>query len=537
MFSIIIVDDNRIVSDGIKDLIDWHALNVSVAGIAGNGLEGYNMALELKPDFILVDVDMPIMDGLEMATKVKDVLPETRFIFISCFDDFNYVKEAMDLEAYRYVLKPINFEELTSAIKKLADSKISNLIQEQMEEELKKELKKSIPVLQEQLFKDLIYGKLRDEEDILERMRYLGMESVNKLYLVTFIEIDNYELKYSALPVQQKYMIIEGIKKYVREIVLEEENGYIVNQQHNSLSFILFPKTCSRDAELSKLLDSLSYCKDSINENLGVNVTIGVSEFCDKMTDMAKLLENAEFTVKAKFYSEGNRIILSSEIKSSEDYEEYNLQVIKGELKQIFEQGSKIEVEQFTDKYFNLGFHYPQSYIKSLTFSVINIVQTILIERNQSLGSMFESDISMWEKLAKFETIVDIKQWIINVLETVRTYITNKESNRYTKIVEDIKNIIDTRYAEVNNIEEIVKPLYISGSHSNLIFKQQTGQTIFDYLVSARIEAAKRMLMDPYCKVYEVSEKVGYKNKSYFSSIFKEYTGMTPRQFTDKSKK
>jgi two-component system, response regulator YesN len=537
MFSLIIVDDNRLVSEGIRDLVDWEELDIEIVGLAANGVEGYDMAVKLKPDFVMADVDMPIMDGLDMAAKIKEDLPETKFIFISCFDDFNYVKEAMDLEAYKYVLKPIDFEELTTAVRRLVAAKYNHMVQRQMEREIKEQLAKSIPVLQEQFFRDIIYGKLKVEEDILKHMNYLGMESVQKHYLVFFIEIDNYDERFAEVEVEKKYFIIEGIKKYVKQVVFEGQNGYFLNQQHNSVAFIIFLKSPNKDEELETLMDSLSECKDSINRDLSVNLTIGVSDFSDRMTELARLLQSAEYTVKAKFYSEGNRIILSSEVKNEETYDYYNLQEIKVELKQIFEQGRQEDIYSLIQKYYSLDIRFPQSYVKSLTFSIVNIVQTLLIERNQSLSNIFESDTIMWAKLSKFETIVDIKKWITEVLNEVWRYLNNRESNRYRKIIDDIKYIIDSRYAEVNNIEEIVKPLYISASHANLIFKQQTGHTIFDYLVQARMEAAKKLLQNPYSKVYEVSEKVGYKNKSYFSAIFKEYTGMTPRQFTDSNSK
>jgi len=536
MFSIIIVDDNRLVSEGIRELVDWESLGVEVAGICDNGLEGYKMAMKLKPDFVISDVDMPVMDGLEMAAKIKDALLETKFIFISCFDDFNYVKEAMDLEAYKYILKPINFDELTSVIQKLSKLKNQNLIQKGVENELKLQVRRSIPLLQQQFFKDLLYGRLTDEEDILAHMRYLGIERVNQYYTVVFVEVDDYELKYSGVDIEKKYLIIEGIKKYINELMLFKDNGYIINQQHNSLGFIIYTPN-NKDEELSSILEALSLCKGSINNKLNVNITFGVSEFSVNIKNMPKLLEYAEYAVKSKFYSRGNTIIMSSDIKDFSEFEHYNLQILRNDIKEIFVNEKKELIDTFINKYYMTNTHLPQNYIKSLTFSIVNIIHTILIEENQSFENVFQSETAIWEKISRFETIVDIEQWISYLFKEVISYLSNKESNRYKKIVEDIKRIVGKNYAEVNNIEEIIKPLFISASHANLIFKQKTGMTIFDYLVDTRMEQAKKMLEDPYSKVYEVSEKVGYKNKSYFSSIFKEYTGLTPKQYTNRNSK
>ena len=177
----------------------------------------------------------------------------------------------------------------------------------------------------------------------------------------------------------------------------------------------------------------------------------------------------------------------------------------------------------------------PEPYIKSLSFSIINIVQTVLLEKNESLGSIFDSETSMYVKLSRFETILDIRQWLINILEIVRQYLNRNGNSRFKKIVEDIKAEIDRNFSEISNIDQIVKPLYISASYANAIFKQHTGSTIFDYLLNKRMETAKKMLTDPSYKIYEIAEKIGYKDKSYFSWVFKEFTGLTPKQYSNKN--
>lgn len=534
MFSILIVDDSISDREGIKGLIDWEALGIDVIGVAVDGLDGYNLAIKLKPDMILTDVAMPVMDGIKMTQKIKAVLQQTKFIFMSCFDDFEFLKGAINLDVYGYILKPIDLSELTEAIEKVKDLIQYEIDREQNEVKLRKQIQESKPILQERFIKDLLSGKLLDDNDIRERMDYLDMNFTYRYYSVIFLEIDDYNMLYPDVSTEKRHFLIYNIQKCIEETVLKEMEGYITDQQYNSIAIILFLNMEDNEEALSSIINSVNKCKELIHNQSGLNITIGISEFSNNLKVLPKVFETAEFAVKYKFYSGGNRIILASDVKMPEYDFQYDILDIKRKICLIIESGEEEDIFLFINHYYNSDLCYSAVYIKSLTFSIINVLQTILMERNESYGSVFGDELMIWNRLLRFETIVDIKQWLTGVIETVRQFFNKAENGRYRKIVEDIKNIIDERYAEIESVSQIVSQLYISASHANFIFKQQTGQTIFDYMMMKRMEYAKKMLLDPYIRVYEIAQKTGYKTNSYFTSVFKEYTGLTPKQFREK---
>jgi len=97
MFRMMVVDDNPNDRRGITELIDWGGLDIEIVGTAMNGELGFRKALELKPDFVLTDVAMPRMNGIKMTEKIREELPETRFIYMSCFDDVAYLQGKCDI--------------------------------------------------------------------------------------------------------------------------------------------------------------------------------------------------------------------------------------------------------------------------------------------------------------------------------------------------------------------------------------------------------------------------------------------------------
>ena len=118
MYKMIIVDDEYLVRYGIEQTIDWSALGIEIIGAAKNGKEGLALALDKKPDIIISDVRMPLMDGLDFVKAIKDYALDTVIIMLSGYKDFEYAKETLENGAFSYLLKPIDNQELIDVVLK-----------------------------------------------------------------------------------------------------------------------------------------------------------------------------------------------------------------------------------------------------------------------------------------------------------------------------------------------------------------------------------------------------------------------------------
>lgn len=117
MYRLIIADDEKIVLNGIKNTIDWNSLGVEVAATAGNGQEFYDNAIAYQPDIALVDIRMPIMDGLTAIEKLKPILGSCQFIIFTAYEDFSYAKKALELGVMGYIAKPVLKNEVIDKVK------------------------------------------------------------------------------------------------------------------------------------------------------------------------------------------------------------------------------------------------------------------------------------------------------------------------------------------------------------------------------------------------------------------------------------
>ena len=106
MRKVLLVEDEKLIREGIKASLDWPGLGLEIVGEAADGDKGLEMSLALKPDIILTDVRMPGMEGIEMAKKVLERLANVQIIVISGYDDFKYVRQSLVLRLLDYLMKP-----------------------------------------------------------------------------------------------------------------------------------------------------------------------------------------------------------------------------------------------------------------------------------------------------------------------------------------------------------------------------------------------------------------------------------------------
>lgn len=125
MCKVIICDDEPTIRNGLKHLIESHS-KLEVAGVAGNGFEACSLINEIKPEIVLMDINMPGLNGLEVMKEVSPTSPFTKFIIVSGYDEFQYAQKAIQLKAFDYLLKPIDKQNLFVVIENALNSYVND---------------------------------------------------------------------------------------------------------------------------------------------------------------------------------------------------------------------------------------------------------------------------------------------------------------------------------------------------------------------------------------------------------------------------
>ena len=137
MKKIVVVEDEDLVRQGIVYAVDWESIDCEVVGEASNGLAGLALIKDRKPDLIVADIKMPVMDGIDMVRALRREGISSRVIFLTAYSDFSYAQHAVKLGAADYLLKPFRDGELEAAVKRILDAASSPVPHPSPEQDIK----------------------------------------------------------------------------------------------------------------------------------------------------------------------------------------------------------------------------------------------------------------------------------------------------------------------------------------------------------------------------------------------------------------
>ncbi len=160
---VLLVDDEIMIREGFKRLFDWEAHDCEVVGEAADGMEALSGIDTLCPDIVIMDINIPIMNGLKVIQLSRIKHPEIAFVIVSGYDDFSYCREALRLKITDYILKPVNYEEFGSCIDNLKIALFQNRSAGQTASQDERPIRSITRYLQEHLSEEISLSVLAEE--------------------------------------------------------------------------------------------------------------------------------------------------------------------------------------------------------------------------------------------------------------------------------------------------------------------------------------------------------------------------------------
>ncbi|NIK79910.1 two-component system response regulator YesN [Paenibacillus castaneae] len=170
----LIADDEAIIREGIRSSVPWEKLGLEVVGEAEDGEEALELAEQTQANIMLVDLSMPIMNGLTLISHIRQLLPQCKIVIITGHDEFEYAQKAIKLEVDDYILKPVNPAALTEVIGRLVQKLEESTVNEELLQMASKQIEKNIALLRERFCLEWMKGEL-GESEIAEQLAFLRM--------------------------------------------------------------------------------------------------------------------------------------------------------------------------------------------------------------------------------------------------------------------------------------------------------------------------------------------------------------------------
>ncbi|MBO9608729.1 MAG: response regulator [Paenibacillaceae bacterium] len=543
MYKLMIVDDNPLDRRGVARLCEWESLGVQVAGSCASAMEALDEIDRLQPDIVLTDVQMPVMDGIEFGSVLRERCPQIKLVFMSSHDDFAYARSALMLEAGDYVLKPIRKHELQAAVAKVADKLTAEREQSRERDSFLAMLRRSLPLHQEQFLRELLFGtsgaEAADAAAIRGRMSLLELEMpADGRYRVLLLRLTDAGAGQRDIPGYLRLMHhlerqMAGQERrrgqFIRMVpVTERQLAFIVGLPGRTAG--------ARNGEPEELqaLDWILQAEEDTDKRVPLQLSIGVSR-AGGFAELSKLYAQAVRAGEAKVYSDRQpRILFAEEIDDDETRGDEGLtdaELLRQEVREAVFAEADPDSMQLLGRLGMAGDRLNDREVKAFMLLLSNALQQLYIEAGKPLNGFIAQSIKIWGRIDESATVSDFRESFNRMIALTRDELLGEQMPYYDKVVQQIRAIIARRYAEQVTIQEIADEVFLSLSHANNIFKSKTGQKIFDFLTEFRMDQAKRLLRDRDSRIYQVAQRVGYANKSHFCLIFKKNTGLSPSEY------
>ncbi|HIT89048.1 MAG TPA: response regulator [Candidatus Merdenecus merdavium] len=538
MYKILLVDDEVLIRESIEDSIEWNQLGYDLIGSCANGRQAIEMIESNPPDLVLTDICMPFIDGLDLAKYINENHPEIQVVIISGYDNFAYAKKAIKYQVMEYVLKPVTAKELSEILLKVGEKIEENRMKARQMNRMKSSYLKNQPVLKErflnQLLKknyvfDPLEQKLKEYQIYLEGSDYAAIQ----------IQCRKMDHDAKELIEVRDEAVLFAVYNALDELLKGKENC-IVFQNMSSLSMIIL----SGESDYQVMNYAKKIChiiQPIIYQYLSIHTVAIAGKSVRSLKELYQSYESIKEILPYQYLAKNDQIFLAQELKKTS--ETIDSQSWVQRLYSVIYRNNPInieyEVSQFVGQFRYLYFKQDEA------GKVMKEVLEGVVERCEDvIGQSLTKKLLMGNNI-QLSTYLEQK-WCLENLEkdTIRfckkladTLIVERGRSNEQQALRALE-YIEKNYQDENiSLDSVCNYLSMSISRFSSIFKDYTGETFIEALTRKRMEKAEELLLNTALKTYEVASETGYYDPHYFSSVFKRYTGMTPRAFRKKGKK
>lgn len=535
MLKVLIIDDEYYFRQALKVSLPWNDLGFEICSEAKNGKEALEKLHETKPDIALVDINMQVMDGLEFIRSVREQGHELKMIIVTGQSEFNYAKEALQLGAYNYILKPIDEQEVIKSLLEIKELIESEQIVKLEMDDLKRQVRENMPVLRDRLFNEILQGNFPvDSIEAAQRLEYLNITLLSPFYLSFVIEIDKKEKMQWT---ERDSQIWKFAVSNIAADMLQGKCEYAAcHDQHDRICFILGFKDRESFDKMEPLCEGIRH---TVHKYLKFSVTIGIGNLYKDLTDVSISYKEALFALKNKLILGENRVIRHIMVSDSGLTGTLFSMEQRSQLLMSMRIGNAQETENLLADCFTLirSKHVNVNMIFVAGIDMISTCLEYLTETGQSIKEVFTDTDHLLSSVWQMSSIDQIERWIKDIYAKAIKHVQLKKHSRSARVVEEVKNYIQRHYFnEELKIDDIAKHVYTNYSHLCFVFKKETGITINDYLTELRMYKAKELFDSGNQFIQIVANRVGYADANYFGKCFKKYIGVTPSKYIENIK-
>lgn len=506
MYRFVIIDDEYYFRQSLREIVDYSEYGFEFVGESRNGQLGYDMICELEPDLVLVDINMPVMNGLELIEKCHNNKIKCKFVLITGYAEFEYAQKALQFNVSNYLLKPINSYELMTCLQSVKNSIDSSIADAN------------------NLNTALNLNKLLIRDSVLSKL-------INGYYDASDEDISN-EVSGYFTPIYNYFFVSLVICQETLSAEIVE--SLTINNTHIFAFYTLNDQLCiitnyETKTDLPHIIDKLY---NSLKELCASDIKIFIGKVYREISNMFKSYNEALLTQRSK-KNYGQEIV--SYRNMNENYTTDLLSdVIRNKIIQSMSESDSEQTTKYVAEVFNNCRIHNASY-NTIALVAINLINTIfVIAFKYSMDEFMTIHSQLIHMIISKKRVDLLESEIIKVSSDI---INNLPINEFSALVSQIIEYISDNYKNQNlNIKYLSEELHVSYSYVCAAFKESMNMTLNSYISEFRLDKAKTLFDNGSVNVTLVSYDVGYKEVSYFSKCFKKRFGVSPKKYIANAK-
>lgn len=487
---VVIVDDDYLMIQNLIKLVDWKKMGFEIIATASNGKDALKILRKTHPSLLITDVIMPIMNGLELSISVRKEFPDMKILMLSSYDEFEYVKKAIEMGVTDYILK--------SEINAISfSSKLSQLSQQFSRESFLTSAANG-----QELSNFFESGRMTVP---LNEGRYLDDLYNRKFQFFVFTQSICFETDAASTLKNWKSSVF-SLSSIIHEIE-EFRHADIIFTWHHYC--ILGMPLETNGSKRKYLVDSL--CRKAlfyVNGRAPHPCALFYSYHPMTPPDLRKFLQINQNVLRFfSYFPEKNPICFDSiDNLSKPNYieKEFNFRSLLFSPEHL--EDDILAIKEYLSHYIQ------QKNAHALSTFYINFCYRCQV-----------NDISY------FATPEYFQKWIYNTYQDYVKELSSDHNRTFNTSTKMAIDFIEKNFSNCDlSIKEISSHVSLSDGHLGVLFKADTGKTVTEYIADIRIKNAEYLLNNTTMKIYEVAESCGYKSSQYFSQIFYQKTGRRP---------
>ncbi len=528
MYKLLIVDDEPLVQIGIKSMLDWSSLDISIIGCAGNGAEAFEIIQNQRPDIVLTDIKMPMMSGMELLKLCRETDPHLPvFIFMTSYDEFSLVKEAIKYEALDYLVKLEIDHDVLSDVLLRAIKKI-----QQYGNKPQSHSNNSIQVFYEKFMIRLLNNLFdtTDQFDIQARELQLKFEADN--YTVVLCSLVD-ETERSMTKDQQLNLYFSAVQMVLNS-TKKQLDCYPVSLDPKRFCLIVKANKPS-DSATPDIVSALETSFDIVYRYFNIHIYAGIGRSCNDPILVCESYQDARQVLSQ--CTREQPILSYQELVDEEQIikqRTFNLGVFRNDIRLAFESFDADSFETTLNAIIDLFSDHPSVYLQAMdaASNILYLTLTLLPNSRETLDTLFADENDGYRCLYTKTRTDGIIVWLKTFRDGITHLLKSQHKTYKNHMIKSIQDYIDDHITDKLTLNDIASLFAISPNYLSILFKKTTAIGFNEYITSKKIALAKLRLAETDQKIYEIAEDLGFESAFYFSKVFKKIEGIPPKEYS-----